>query len=162
MLWYLSFTSLLMTYMAVGAAFNFTQFQLIRNSLTNTQSIIVLVLYPIIIFGAFAQIKILGKTYEFDIINKQIIVGNYFGYRKRSFSFSDFTGIIETYVKSPRGNFKVFYLVKNNEPSFKLSGRVISNLNEIEEVLGQIKYLGFHDYNIRWSLKILFHRLLFE
>ena len=51
---------------------------------------------------------------------------------------------------------------KNNEPSFKLSGRIISNFDEIEEALRQIKYLGFHQFNIKWSLKILFHRLLFE
>ena len=151
-----------MIYMSVGIAFNFTKFQLIKNNLTNTESIIVLTIFPIIIFTAFALVKTLGKTYEFDIINKQLIVSNYFGFRKRVFSFYDFTGYIDTYMKSPRGDFKVFYLLKNNEPSFKLSGRVLSNLDEIEEALGPIKYLGFHRFKIKWSLKILFHRLLFE
>jgi hypothetical protein len=148
--------------MTVGIAFNFTKFQLINNNLTNTESIIVLSILPILIFTAFALLKTLGKSYKFDIINKQIIVSNYFGYRKRIFSFSDFKGFIDTYMKSPRGDFKVFYLLKNNEPTFKLSGRVLSNLDEIEEALGQIQYLGFHQFNIKWSLKILFHRLLFE
>jgi hypothetical protein len=121
-----------------------------------------LTIFPIVIFIAFAQVKTLGKTYKFDIINKQIIVINYFSFRKKVFSFSDFTGFIDTYMKSPRGDFKVFYLLKNNEPSFKLSGRILSNLDEIEKALGQIQYLGFHQFNIKWSLKILFHRLLFE
>jgi hypothetical protein len=161
-LWYLSLMSLLMIYMTVGIAFNFTKFQLIKNNLTKTESIIVLTIFPIVIFIAFALVKTLGKTYKFDIINKQIIVINYFSFRKKVFSFSDFTGFIDTYMKSPRGDFKVFYLLKNNEPSFKLSGRILSNLDEIEKALGQIQYLGFHQFNIKWSLKILFHRLLFE
>ena len=161
-LWYLSLVSLLTIYMTVGVALNFTEIELVKNNLTNTESIIILITFPILTFTAFAQIKILGKCYEFDNMNQQLTVSNYFGFRKRVFPFSDFNGFIDTFMKSPRGDFKVFYLLRYNEPSFKLSGRILSNLDEIEKALEQIKYLGFQQFNLKWSLKILFRRLFFK
>jgi plasmid maintenance system killer protein len=149
--WYLVLISLLAIYMTVGVAYNFTDIELVKNNLTNTESIIVLIIFPILIFTAFVQVKILGKVYEFDTINQQFTVSNYFGLRKRVFPFSDFNGFIDIFMRSSRGNFKVIYLLRNNEPSFKLSGRVLSNLEEIEKALGQIKYLGSQQFNLKWS-----------
>ena len=75
---------------------------------------------------------------------------------------SEFEGYVDTFVKSPRGDFRVLYLVKNKRLTNKISGRFYSNIEEIEKGLQSLKYLGFHKFSLKWSLKIFFHMKALE
>jgi hypothetical protein len=161
-LWYLSLTGLFFSYLTFGIFLHFFEIELVKNNLTNTESIIFLFVNPLIISIAFAQVKINSNIIYIDILNKTIFFRNYFTRQKKIYSFSEFEGYIDTFMKSPRGDFRVFYLVRESKPSNKMSGRFYSNIEEIEQALKHMKYLGFHKFSLKWSLRIFFHKKVLE
>ncbi len=161
-LWYLSLAGLFISYLTFGIFLHFFEIELVENNLTNTESIIFLFVYLLIISIAFAQVKINSNIIYIDTLNKTISFKNYFTRQKKIYSFSEFEGYIDTFMKSPRGDFRVFYLARENKPVNKMSGRIYSNIEEIEEGLKQMKYLGFHKFSLKWSLKIFFYKKVLE
>jgi len=144
-------------YLIIGLISHFFGIEIVKNNLTNTQSVIFLIILPIILFMTVVQLKINAKVIYLDFLSKKITFENYFIGKEIVYEFDEIDGYVDTFMKSPRGDFRVFYLVKNNMLTNKISGRIYSNIEEIEEGLKQLKYLGFHKFSLKWSLKILFH-----
>lgn len=147
-----------MSYLAVGALLHFFEIEIVKTTLTNTEFIIVLLVYPLLIFIASAQIKMNSSIIYINSSDSKITFKNYFTRYKRVYLLNEFEGYIDTLVISPRGNFRVFYLVCNNKLTHKMSGRIYSNIEEIEQGLNQLKYLGFRKFSLKWSLNVFFNR----
>jgi hypothetical protein len=97
-----------------------------------------------------------------DHANKTISFKNYFTRQTEVYPFVYFDGYLDTLKKSGRSDFRIFYLVKNKKLIHKMSGRVYSNMEEIEKGLTALRYFGFQTWNLSWSLKIFFRAITVE
>lgn len=162
LLWFMTLTLLLMSYLAVAVLLHFFQIEIVKTTLTNPEFIIVLLVYPLLIFIASEQIKMNSSIIYVNPSGNIITFKNYFTRYKRVYLLNEFEGYIDTLVKSPRGDFRVLYLVRNNKLTNKMSGRIYSNLEEIEQGLTPLKYLGFRKFSLKWSLNVFFNRTILK
>ena len=160
LLWFMTLTLLLMSYLAVAVLLHFFQIEIVKTTLTNPEFIIVLLVYPLLIFIASEQIKMNSSIIYVNPSGTIITFKNYFTRYKRVYLLNEFEGYIDTLVESPRGDFRVLYLVRNNKLTNKMSGRIYSNLEEIEQGLTPLKYLGFRKFSLKWSLNVFFNRTI--
>lgn len=150
---------LLVSYLTIGVLLLFFGIEIVKSSLTDFEFIIVLITYPILIIIVFAQIKFNSSVISINFSNNTVTFRNYFTRCERVHLLNEFEGYIDTFVKSPNGDFRVLYLRdKNKMLKHKISGRFYSNLKEIEQGLNQLKYLGFHKFSLKWSLYVFFNK----
>jgi len=158
MLWLITVSGLMMLYIIVTLILHFIGIEYVPiKKLTQLQSILLLCFYPGIIFLAFAQVKINCKMIFIILADKTIAFKNYFTRQTTTYQFHDFEGYIDTVKKSPKGDFRILYLVKNNKLTHKISGRIYSNIEEIETGLKELKYFGFKELTLIRYIKIFFH-----
>ena len=125
-------------------------------NLTQPQAILFFIFYPILIFLAFVQVKINCKIIFIDLTCGTISFKNYFTRQRTIYQMDYFDGYLDTLKNSPKGDFRILYLVKNNKPTHKISGRTYSNINEIETGLKVLKYYGFKEFSMIDYIKIFF------
>lgn len=103
--------------------------------------IIVLVFFLITIINSWIHyvFKIKIDSDERIIFFKNIITR-----KTTSYGFSDFDCYFDTFAKTGKGgSYKVVYLVKNNKAEKIMSGFYYSNIDELQDAVSSIKYIGF-------------------
>ncbi|HWW41414.1 hypothetical protein [Pedobacter sp.] len=137
-----------------GAILFFSAF---LNTRTEQQKQVCLISGPIfsILFGW--QLWRDASVILIDKLNKTISFTNLFTRRQSIISFDDLDGFIDVYQAVQAGRIRVIYLVRDKKFVKKLSSYYYSNLDELQEALTPIKYLGLQNFNIIKSVKILFN-----
>ena len=75
---------------------------------------------------------------------KTILFNRIITQQKELFSFAYFDSYFDTIAPSPKGGtYKVIYLIKGKKVEKRISGYLYSNIDEIQQSLFSIKYLGF-------------------
>ena len=144
LLWLLSLIGSMMLYITFTLILHFIGIEIVPiKNLTQFEAILFLSFYPILIFLAFAQVKINCKIIFIDLANKTIAFKYYFTRQIKIYQIDYFEGYIDTLKKSPKGDFRILYLVKNNKLSHKISGRIYSNIDEIETGLKELKSVSW-------------------
>ena len=125
---------------------------------TEQQKHVCLVGGPIFILLFGSQLWRYARVILIDSVNNTISFTNLFTRRQSVFSFDNFDGFVDM-NQSARGGatYKVIYLVRQKKFAKKISSFYYSNLNELQEALTPIKYLGLQNFNIIKSVKILFN-----
>lgn len=113
-----------------------------------------------LLFGS--QIWRDGNFITIDTFSKTITFANFFTKRKQTYEFNSFDGFIDMYQRSKGGSYRVVYLVRNKKYIKKISSFIYSNLDELQDSLTPIEYLGRQEYNIIKSIKVLFHREILD
>lgn len=107
----------------------------------------------ILLFGS--QLWRDSKIILIDTFGKTINFTNLFTRQQTVCSFNDFDGFIDTFQSARGGSYRVIYLVKNRKFIKKISSFYYSNLDELQNSIVDIKYLGRQNFNIIKSFKIL-------
>ena len=83
---------------------------------------------------------------------------NFFTKQSKTYSFTSFDGYIQTVAFNAYNTtqFKVLCLLKNKVVIRKISGAFYANIEELEEGLHSLNYLGFKKFGIGAQLKIFF------
>ena len=99
-----------------------------------------------------------------DTEKNTISFENIFTKNTKTYFFSDFDGYIETVEKNRKTHvqYKVLYLVKDKITNRKIPGFLYSNIEELQEGLKSLNYLGFKSFGIVKQLKILFRQPILE
>ena len=99
-----------------------------------------------------------------DIEKNTIAFENFFTKNIKTYLFSDFDGYLETVEKNSKTHtqYKVLYLVKDKITNRKIPGSLYSNIEELQEGLKSLNYLGFQSFGIVKQLKILFKQPVLE
>jgi hypothetical protein len=159
LLWLLSLGGTMMLYITISLILHSLGIGYVAiKNLTQLEVLLFLGFYPIVIFLAFAQVKINCKIILIDVADKTIAFKNYFTRQSKIYQINYFDGYLDTLKKSPKGDFRILYLVKNNKPTHKISGRTYSNIDEIETGLKELKYYGYKKLSLISFIKIFFHR----
>ena len=95
-----------------------------------------------------------------DTENGKIIFKNMVGVKK-IFSLNSLQGYIDTNTKSGFGSFHTFYLIKNNRVIKRIPCSLYSNVDEIQNGLKSIQYLGFRKRTLFFSLQVFFKTNIF-
>ncbi len=156
LLWIMTVLIAMATYLACAAFLRLFGFHFVNSALSHIEIIIVLIFYlPLIIIG-FVQIKTHARFIYINEIQRTISIRNYFTRFKKTYDRSEFEGYIDTLVKSPHGDFRIIYLVKNKKLYTKISARFISNIEALEKGLHNLPYLGFYEHNLLWATRAFF------
>jgi hypothetical protein len=140
--------------LSVGIIFLLSAF---LQSRTERQEIVCLSvgLIYILLFGS--QLWRDAKIILIDTFGKTISFTNLFTRQQTFSSFDEFDGFIDTFQSSRDGTYRVIYLVKDKKFVKKISSFYYSNLDELQDSLVGLKYLGQQNFNIIKSFKILFN-----
>lgn len=156
LIWYLFAISPLIVYLYLSAIAHLLGYSTV--SLDNGKAWFITVTSSFLIILLFGQLKINAKTICIDPLSQTIKITNYFTRFSRVYSFADFDGYVDSLVKSPKGDFRVLYLVQDKRLTTKIAGRVFRNIDEMENGLKSLKYLGFQKYSLALSFKIFFRK----
>ena len=103
-----------------------------------------------------------GNFITIDTFSKTITFSNFFTRHKQTNEFNTFDGFIDMYQKSKGGSYRVIYLVKDRKYIKKISSFIYSNLDELQDGLSPIEYLGQQEYNILKSIKVLLNKQVLD
>ena len=147
-----------MTFLLVSAfSQTFLDFQIIKMHMPTTKAKIFQFVLPTIgmlLFGS--QLWRDANVILIDSFTKTITFQNLFTRKSRLYDFNYFDGFIDMNQSSKSGTYRVVYLVKEKKYIEKISSFYYSNLDDLQNGLTPIKYLGFKRYSIFKSIKILF------
>ena len=156
-------TLLMLTLFASAISQTYLGFTIIKMSMPTDKALIfqlILTVLATLLFGS--QIWRDGKFITIDTFSKTITFSNFFTRRKKTYEFKSFDGFIDMYQRSNGGSYRVVYLVKDKKYIEKISSFIYSNLDELQDGLTPIEYLGRQDYNISKSIKVLFHKEILD
>ncbi len=81
---------------------------------------------------------------KIDTIKKTIHLKNVITQQVRSYNLEDFDGYLDCYAVTYKGGrYKFLYLVKNKKADKIITGFYYANIDELQEGISSIKYLGF-------------------
>jgi len=72
----------------------------------------------------------------------------------KTYPLSYFDGYIETKVSDKYSQYKCLYLVKDGKLKYKMSGRFYNNIDDLQQGLSTVKYLGNIEFSTNLSIKI--------
>lgn len=100
-----------------------------------------------------------SKVIIINALDKTIISNHLFTKKSIIYNFADFDGYVDMIEKPGRGRpFKSIFLVKNERFILKISEFTYSNLDEVDDELKGLTYLGEQRYSWLTNLKIWFGR----
>jgi hypothetical protein len=97
------------------------------------------------------------KAVTIDQEKKTITFKNIIFRNKKTYMFSDFDGIIDTFLMHGSGSYKIIGFVKNKKVTRFINNFYYSNFNELRKSLDGFNFIGQHDFGQWKRLKILFH-----
>lgn len=106
----------------------------------------------------FCSVFIYGANAIYiDTLNRTIKFKNIITRRTRLYSFDNLKGYVTTLQRDGRGNsYKAIYLVKDEKFVARISSFFCSNYDELKRGLDDLTYLGFQNFGIIDSFKVLF------
>jgi hypothetical protein len=112
----------------------------------------------ILAFILFSSVFIYGaNAIHIDTLNKTIKFKNIITRRTRLYSFSSLDGFVDTVQRDGRmSSYKVSYLVKDKKFIARISRFFCSNYDELRNGLSDLTYLGYQDFGMIDSFKVLF------
>ena len=113
------------------------------------------VIFPVYIMG---QMKLNYKTIVIDTELKTISFTFFLIRLTKTYRFEYFDGYIETKVTDKYDTYKCFYLVKDGKLKYKMSGRYYENIDQLQDGISSLKYMGFINNSVPLSLRIAFHQ----
>jgi hypothetical protein len=116
------------------------------------------IIFFIAAFILFGSVFIYGANAIYiDTLNKTIKFKNIITRKTRLFSFDKLDGFVDTLQRDGRmNNYKAIYLVKDKKFIARISSFFCSNYEELKTGLNDLTYLGFQDFGIIDSFKVLF------
>jgi hypothetical protein len=123
----------------------------------NAQVIIDLI--ACLIFGVFLSSRASSIEINSDSVIKTISFKNLFTRRIKIYPFQDFDGYITTKLWHKQGyENKTLCLIKDGRVVRKIDNFLYSNVDELQEGLKDMQYLGFKSMGIVNSWKVLFNQ----
>jgi hypothetical protein len=113
------------------------------------------VIFPVYIIG---QMKLNYKTVIIDTDSKTISFRSFLIRLTKTYSLGYFDGYVDTKITDKYDTYKCFYLVKDGKLKYKMSGRFYDNIDELQEAISSLKYMGVIKYSVPLSLKIAFNK----
>jgi hypothetical protein len=105
-----------------------------------------------------AQMKLNYKTVYIDTQLKEISFKMFVLQITKTYPFEYFDGYVDTIVKDKYGEYKCYYLVKDNKLKYKMSGRFYSNIEELYNGISTLSYKGFIKFTVPLSIKIALNK----
>ncbi len=116
------------------------------------------IILPAYIIG---QMKLNYKTIIIDTELKTISFTFFLIRLTKTYRLEYFDGYIDTKVTDKYDTYKCFYLVKDGKLKYKMSGRFYANINELQDGISSLKYMGSIKYSVPLSLKIALNKSIF-
>jgi len=126
------------------------------DSRTPEQSTVCFVLGPVFMFLFGSQLWRDAKILSIDTLSHTISFTNLFTRHHSKYSITNFDGFVDMYQPTHGGSCRVLYLVKGKKFVKKISGYYYSNLDELQNALAPLKYMGQQSFNLFKSIQILF------
>jgi hypothetical protein len=123
---------------------------------TAQQKHVIFVTSPFFLLFPALQLWRRASIIFIDTLSKTISFKRLFTMQQTIKSFDDFDGFIDTYQYARGGSYRVIYLVRQKRFVKQISSFYYSNLDELQEALTPMKYLGEQNFNLIKSVKILF------
>ena len=101
-------------------------------------------------------------TIQIDTAKKTILFKHVYFLQQQLYSFSDFDSFFDTYQSSKSGTFKVIYLLKDKRAKKIITEFYYSNIDELQDALRPINYLGFQKDSRKISLKEFLNQPLLD
>lgn len=96
---------------------------------------------------------------EIDKNKRTILFQNIITRQTRLYNFTDFDSYLDTYPMTTKGGcYKVLYLIKNKRAEKIITGFYYENIDELQEAISSIKYLGFKQDFSRFMRRAIFNR----
>jgi hypothetical protein len=109
----------------------------------------------VLLFGSILVYD--ANVIRIDTLGKLITFRNIITQKIKSYSFDTLDGYVDTLQRDGRGNsYKTIYLVKDKKYIAKISNFYCSNYDELKDGLSKLTYLGFQNFNIIDSFRVLF------
>ena len=100
---------------------------------------------------------------KIDNDDKTIFFQNIITRQIRLYDFADFDSYFDTYpVTGKGGSYKVLYLIKDKKAEKIITGFYYENIDELQEAISSIKYLGFQKDFSSIARKALFNKLIVD
>lgn len=140
---------------------HFTNFQ---NTGNYRKAIITIVLACSSLLFLCIWLKTVATIITIDTNRKTIAFTNFFTKSIEIYSFDDFDGYIQTVDINSKtlAENKALCLLKDKKINRKISGSYYSNVDELQEGLKSLTYLGFERFEIVKNLKVLFKQPIIE
>jgi hypothetical protein len=103
-----------------------------------------------------AQMKICYKTILIDPVSRTISFKMFILPITKTYPFDYFDGYVDTITKDKFGTYKCLYLAKDYKLKYKMSAKFYSNINELQQGLSSLKYIGPIQYSNTLSVNIAF------
>ncbi len=113
--------------------------------------VLVVVVLPTYIM---AQMKVNYKRTVINTTDQTISFKMFLLPITKTYPLSYFDGYIETKVSDKYSQYKCLYLVKDGKLKYKMSGRFYNNIDELQQGLSTVKYLGNIEFSTDLSIKI--------
>ena len=112
----------------------------------------------VIAFLLFGSIFMSGANQiSIDTSKKTVSFRNIITQKLKVYSFNELDGYVDTLQRDGRGaSYKTIYLVKNEKYIAKISTFFCSNFDNLKSGLSDLNYLGFKDFGLIESFKVLF------
>jgi len=116
----------------------------------------VLFFFVVIVLPTYivAQMKVNYKRTVINTTDKTISFKMFLLPITKTYPLSYFDGYIETKVSDRYNEYKCLYLVKDGRLKYKMSGRFYNNIDDLQQGLAGLKYLGNIDFTTNLSIKI--------
>jgi hypothetical protein len=120
----------------------------------------IFVLFLIIIIISWIRYAFIVKI---DKKERSIYFKNIVTQQTSFYKFDDFESYIDTYpITAKGGNYKVLYLLKNKKAEKIITGFYYVNIDELQDAISSIKYLGFQKNFATIARRALLNRVIFE
>jgi hypothetical protein len=161
--WLLAGMMLFLTFLAICAVtkfyFHFTIIRIDVHSQRSFNAQIIVDVIGCLIFGSMLSSRASFIEIHSDGILKTISFKNLFTRRTKVYSFQDFDGYITTKLWHKQWNEnKTICLIKNGRVARKIDNFFYSNVDELQDGLKDMQYLGFKDMGFVNSWKVLFNQ----
>ncbi len=135
------------------------QFYYTAGTTNHTKAIIITLFICSFLVYMGLWLKRSATTITIDPVQKTIGFTNIFIKKTEVSLLGDLDGYIETVVTSgSHTEYKAYYILKDKKVNRKILGYYYSNMDELQEGLKPLAYLGFQKLGLEKRLNILFNR----
>jgi hypothetical protein len=133
-----------------------------RGTLPAFGAIIFICVFLLLLVTIFYSWKNSTFIIKIDMDSKNIWFKNIITQKKTLYSFNDFDGYLDTFAITRAGSYKVVYLIRNKRAEKILTGFYYSNIDQLQDALSSIPYLGFKKEFSKLARKALMNRPIID
>lgn len=106
-----------------------------------------------ILFLIYGKMLWDAKAVTIDLENQTILFKNRYTRKQNLYPFAYFDGYVTTYQRTKVADFKVVYLIKDNQLLYKISGAIYSNQDELLASLPLLPDMGLIELSFMDKLR---------